>query len=238
MAESAPLLDQSHSENANDFTSSETARSSAILRILKFTTLVLSVVTLALLIANNIVIRNAPFGYYTWGASNATTQLAIYIFVSVIFSVINIAVVLPILINFIVDVVLASGVLAWAIDLVTSLPTEDWCKRYNYPPGYPPSPPEPIPPHPKCEELKLTVRWLMVIAGSLGGIVGVVYIALAVIRVIAILKTRFWRRSTWSLPGGEITFQVSLKLRGQERVASVEQGEDVGPSTGRGPVYL
>lgn len=102
----------------------------------------------------------------------------------------------------------------------------------------------------------------MVIAGSLGGIVGyvsnfydsfvssifhknadlprisVVYIALAVIRVIAILKTRFWRRSTWSLPGGEITFQVSLKLRGQERVASVEQGEDVGPSTGRGPVYL
>lgn len=82
MAESAPLLDQSHSENANDFTSSETARSSAILRILKFTTLVLSAVTLALLIANNIVIRNAPFGYYTWSASNATTQLAIYVCVA------------------------------------------------------------------------------------------------------------------------------------------------------------
>lgn len=76
MAESAPLLDQSH--GGND--SAETAHSSAILRKLKITTLVFSVITFAVLIANHIVLRNAPLGYFGhWDAERATRELAIWV---------------------------------------------------------------------------------------------------------------------------------------------------------------
>ncbi|KAH9474634.1 hypothetical protein JR316_0013098 [Psilocybe cubensis] len=239
MAESAPLLDQSHDENNNHaIGSSQPSRS--VTRKLQTTTLLLSVVALGVVIANFIVLRNAPLGQYgSWQAEDSTRGLAIWLLVSVISSIVCIAVTFPLLINVIADAVLASGVLVWAIAIVTSLPTAEWCRRFKYPHYPSPDPPEELPPLPKCEETKIIIRWLMVAGGVIGIIVGVIYIALAVIRSIAILRSKFWRSGSFTLGNGEITFQISLKIRRGDGATSVEQTlDDAGPSSGRGPLHI
>jgi hypothetical protein len=89
--------------------------------------------------------------------------------VSLIFSIINFLVDVPILLNLIVDIVLTATVFPSVFFLLDSLPDSFWCQiRFNYPyPG------ENLP-HPKCKDWKLAVTILMGTAATFGGIIGYV----------------------------------------------------------------
>jgi hypothetical protein len=252
MAESTPLLNDidentRHIDTRTDEFEAQTnllaettpasAHFKPFIRILIIITLVLSTLTVALLIANYIIVRHAPFGWYTWDAQEASKTLAIFLFVSLVFSVINILANFPILLNIIVDVVLAAGVIQWVVRLLIAFPDSNWCRiQYPYPrPGYPT--PEPIPPHPKCEDWKLVVKILTGIAGGFGGIIGVIYVGLLVLRSIAIFRTKFWKRPlAWTFPTGKISLEISLKVLKQESATTGNVGQS--GSGVHGPVYL
>ncbi|KDR77867.1 hypothetical protein GALMADRAFT_209383 [Galerina marginata CBS 339.88] len=212
MAESAPLLEEHHGEfEAQTNVSSEKAPPPFYFKILTIITFLFSVVTLGLLIANHIIIRHAPFNGYTWATQDATKGLGKFVFVSVIFSVINLLVNFPILLNVIVDVVLASGIISWVFRLVDAFPNS-WCRDPFPRPGIPYPEPDP-----KCQDWTLVVKILTGIAAGLGGILGLVYITLLVLRSVALIRSKFWKRPiALNFPTGKISLEISLKLLRQE----------------------
>jgi len=79
--ENTPHLDNNSEAQTNVLT--KMAQASAYykrpIQILIIITLILSTLTIALLIANLIVIKHAPFGYYTDYARGPTKQLLIFV---------------------------------------------------------------------------------------------------------------------------------------------------------------
>jgi len=252
MAESTPLLNDidentRHIDTRTDEFEAQTnllaettpasAHFKPFIRILIIITLVLSTLTVALLIANYIIVRHAPFGWYTWDAQEASKTLAIFLFVSLVFSVINILANFPILLNVIVDVVLAPGIITWVFNLIDGFPDSNWCSPGRPRPGRPVPMPAPQP-HPKCADWKLVVQILMGIAAGLAGIVGVIYLGLLVFRSIAIFRTKFWKRPVaWTFPTGQLSVEVSIKLLKQQS-ENVGQSAEASSSSGHGPVHL
>ena len=86
--------------------------------------------------------------------------------VSLIFSIINVVVNLPILLNLIVDVVLTPFIIQRVVRLIEGFTTPVWCQ--NDPrPWYPP-------PIPNCDHWKFVVTVLMWIIAGFGGIIAYV----------------------------------------------------------------
>lgn len=103
-------------------------------------------------------------------------------FVSLVFSIINVLVNFPILLNIIVDIVLTACIIPRVFSFFDAIPGTgnlDWCQPQRRYPS-----PEPIPPHPRCEDWKLIVKIVMGIATGFGGIVGYV-LFLTVTRLIS-----------------------------------------------------
>jgi len=75
MAESAPLLDESHVEH-EDYRNPCTEKPPTYLTIIA---LILSVITVALLIANFIIEMQVPFTSYPWAAREARQTLGIWV---------------------------------------------------------------------------------------------------------------------------------------------------------------
>jgi len=79
MAESAPLLDESHVEH-EDCPNLRTERPpTTYLKIFTIIALILSIVTVALLITNCIIDIQVPFTSYPWRARDALQALAIWV---------------------------------------------------------------------------------------------------------------------------------------------------------------
>lgn len=234
MAESAPLLDESHVEH-EDYPNLCTEKPPTYLTILTIIALILSVVTVALLIANFIIAIEAPFTSYPWAARGACQTLGIWVFVSLIVSFINVLVNLPMLLNLIVDIVFASGVITCVFHLIDELPG-DWCRQYRYPGDNIPEP------NPKCKDWMLVVKILTGVAAGLGGILGFVYLTLLVLRTIIVIRSKLWRRLlTLYLPAGQVSFEIKLRFLRQEHGATgnpVGQGAEASSSSAHGPVYL
>jgi hypothetical protein len=236
MAEATPLLADIDENTAHIDDEFEKTPASAhfkrLIRVLTIIAVVLSAVTVALLIANYIIFRHAPLRYYNWDAKDATKKLGTFMFITLVLSVINVFVNLPILLNIIVDIILAAGIIPRVIRLIRSMST-NWCKRGYIRPGIPA--PEP---HPKCEDWKLVVKILMGTAAGLGIIVFAIYLGLLILRSIALIRTKFWKRpATWTFPTGQLSFEVSIKLLKQE-TGNVGQSAEAGPSSGHGPLHL
>jgi len=247
MAESAPLLDGIDENTAHIGNNDEDIEIQnlpakqtrpAYFKVLTIVTLILSVISVGLLIAGCIIAKYAPIGWYTWLAREASETLAIWIFVSVIFSFINVLVNFPMVLNMVVDVVLASGIIASVVRLFEEFPGSNWCQiERGWPrPGNPN--PAPVYPHPKCEHWKLVVKILMGIAGGFAIIIAAIYLVLLLLRTIVIFRTKFWksfRPLALSFPTGTISFEISLKLLKPETGQSAEAS---GSQAGHGPLYL
>jgi len=242
MAETTPFLDDigdnnhnNHNDDAQRGVHGEWTPASAYfkrpIKGLNIITIVSSALTVTLLIANYIVIACAPFRYYSgqWTQS-ITSELAIWIFMSFAFAVTNVLVNVPILINIIFDIVLPAIITPGVFRFLEALPNYNWCQISNDPwPNPQPNPP------PECESWKLVVTVLMGVAAGFGGIVCISYMVLLLLRSIAVIKTKFWKRSlSWPFPPGEITLQFSIKVLRQEN-PSTSNGSGVGQSTEAGP---
>ncbi|KAF8812029.1 hypothetical protein BYT27DRAFT_7183181 [Phlegmacium glaucopus] len=235
MAESSPLLDDSNGNIDDNFEAQTNVpvgnHFKRLIQNLIIITLILSAITVPLLIANYFIIKFAPLGFYTWGAQDSSKQLAIFMSVSLVFSIINVLVDFPILLNLIVDIVLTACIIPGVFRLLDMSPDSNWCRK---PVGYP----SPYP-HPKCKDWKSVVTILTGIAAAFGGIVGVIYEALLVLRSVAILRTKFWKRPL-TFSAGQMSFEISMKFLRRESAATgniqdVGQGVEEG---GRGPLYL
>ncbi|KAF8812027.1 hypothetical protein BYT27DRAFT_7160291 [Phlegmacium glaucopus] len=238
MAESSPLLDDSNGNLDDNFEAQTNVpvgnRFKRLIQNLIIINLILSAITVPSLIANYLIIKFAPFGFYTWGAQNSSKQLAMFMSVSLVFSIINVLVDFPILLNLIVDIVLTASVFPRVFSLLDTLPNSAWCQIQI---GYP-NPGENLP-HPKCKDWKSVVTILMGIAAAFGGIVGVIYVALLVLRSVAILRTKFWKRPL-TFSAGQTSFEISMSSLRQEsatteNIQDVRQGVEAG---GHGPLYL
>jgi len=235
MAESTSLL-ANVDESTPRIGSSDDKRTAAsdhfkhLIKVLTIITLILSTLAIALLIANNVIVRNAPVGY-TWNTPGASRTLMKVMVASLVFSVVNTFVNFPILLNMIVDVVLAAFTIAKVVRLIEAFPNSAWCQtRYRYPNR------DPIYPHPKCGHWKLVVTILMGIVAGFSIIIAAIYLVQLMLRSIAIYRTKLWKRPlSWTLPTGEVTFQVSLKVLRQEGAG---QSVESGAGAAHGPVYL
>ncbi|KAF8812031.1 hypothetical protein BYT27DRAFT_7183188, partial [Phlegmacium glaucopus] len=176
MVESSPLLDDSN-RNLDDNFEAQTnvpvgSYFKRLIQSLIIITLILSALTLLLLIANYVILKRvAPIpspDYRSQRIEYSSKELAKFVLVSLVFSTINVLVDLPILLNLIVDIVLAACLIPRVFLLLDTLPDSYWCPIPN---GYP----YPYPyPHQKCKDWKSVVTILMGIAASFGAIVGYV----------------------------------------------------------------
>lgn len=69
----------------------------------------------------------------------------------------------------------------------------------------------------------------------------IIYFLLLILRAIALIKSKFWRRffgSNFRLGPGEISLTFSLKFSRPQDVEQHNDGEEAGPSSGRGAVYI
>ncbi|KDR77866.1 hypothetical protein GALMADRAFT_138035 [Galerina marginata CBS 339.88] len=197
--------------------------------------LVLSTLTVAILIANYIIINQSPFIHTRWGTQQSSRALAIIAFVVVIVSAFNVLVKIPNLLNVILDIVVAVCLIEWTFGLIASFPSGDWCTPWGSGPNQQPDP--------KCEDWKLTVIIILTgIAAGLGAILGIIQISLLVLRSAAIFRTKFWKiPAAWSIPTGKISFQISLKVVEEEGgTTGGREGQSTNASSGsgHGPLYL
>ncbi|KDR69011.1 hypothetical protein GALMADRAFT_145755 [Galerina marginata CBS 339.88] len=235
MAESIARLDDAARINDQfDEQAHLPARRTSTFKKLIIISLVLSTLTVAILIANYIIINHAPFIRTRWGTQQSSRALAIIAFVVVIVSAFNVLVKIPNLLNVIFDIVLAVCLIEWTFGLIASFPSGDWCTPWGSGPNQQPDP--------KCEDWKLTVIILTGIAAGLGGILGIIQISLLVLRSAAIFRTKFWKiPAAWSIPTGQVSFQISLKVVGEEGGTTEGregQGTDARSGSGHGPIYL
>ncbi|KDR69470.1 hypothetical protein GALMADRAFT_145508 [Galerina marginata CBS 339.88] len=242
MAESAPLLEERHEEleGQTNAPSERTPPRPVYFKILTIITVGLSAVTLGLLIANHIIIRNAPFTGFYWSTLDANVGLEQFVLVSLIFSIINLLVNFPIPLNMIVDIVLAPAMISWAVRLIIAFPN-GWCRELNRYPG--PGMPYPYPEtDPKCKDWELVAKILTGVVAGLGGILGLVYIILLILRGVALFRSKFWKKPIGlNFPSGQISLEISLKFLRQEGGATentVGQTAEASSSSGHGPVYL
>jgi len=247
MAETTPFLDDIDDNNLGNIEydaqtgvhRKSTPLSAYFKRPIKGLYIVTSVsaaLSVALLIANYIIITCAPFmnrwtGQWTRGRC---LGLGISAFISLIFAVINVLVNVPILISIVADIVLDVFIFLGFFRLLEALPDDGWCQSYSYPrPGYP----GPSPPTPQCLHWKLVVTILIGISAGFAGIVGIAYLVILLLRSIALLRAKIWKRAlSWTSTPGEITLQLSIKVSRQENqaprsVSGVGRSVEAGPAS-------
>jgi len=252
MVESTPLLDDDDNtphDDGNNNTSQKTPASAhfkSLIKVLAVTTLVLSLLTMAFLIANYIILSTAPFGnpYYgrKWVAKYESNGLAKVVFASLLFAAINVIFNFPILLNVIVDIVLAACTIPKAVRLIELILDPDWCREQS---GLPiPRPiPEPIPePNPKCEHWTLVVKVLMGIIAGFSLLICVVYLVQLGFRIVALYRVKIWKKPlSYTFPAGEYSLQINLRVLRHDQESggqNIEARAESRTQAEHGPVYL
>ncbi|KAF8886429.1 hypothetical protein CPB84DRAFT_1964547 [Gymnopilus junonius] len=234
MAESStPLLadeSTSHIGPNDDKQNSPSHYFKAVLKVLGIAALVLSALTLALLIANQIILGSAPLSWSPWWTQKVSTGVIVLIVFSIIFAFFNTFFNLPFLINVVADIGFTTATIVKVVNFIDAFPNSSWCQtRYAYPDR------TPIPPHPRCEHWKLVATILMAIIAGFIILLATIYVLRLLLRSVALYRSRFWKRPlALNFPTGEITFQISLRvLRQESGRPSATEGE-----APHGPVYL
>ncbi|KAF8902879.1 hypothetical protein CPB84DRAFT_1846007 [Gymnopilus junonius] len=135
----------------------------------------------------------------------------------------------PILLNMIVDVVLTTFTIVNVVRFIGSFPESSWCRSWIQYPSR-----KPISSHPKCGHWKTVSTVLMGIIAAFSILLATVFVIRLLLRSIALYRTKFWKRGLYmTLPTGEITFQISLKMLKKEGAKSSTESEAL-----HGPVHL
>lgn len=183
----------------------------------------LSGITTMILIAAFVIIQVGPFRGYTYAAQYVVQALGITAFVSLILSTLMIFLQLPIIISFTINLILAILILIYAGNIFGGgWPRSDWCyDYYGNPYGIA-----------QCIHLQVAVMALMGVSSGLGFLVGLFYLVLLLLRIIAVSRSRSWERTsifsfvkrTSIFPEGEYTLQFTLK--GLKKAAPKAGGGD------------
>jgi len=145
---------------------------------------------------------------------------------SLILSTLLIFLQLPVIISFIINLILAILILIYAGNIFGGgWYKTDWCPIY-YRPGYPNNPDA------HCRHLQVAVKVLIGVGSGLGFLVGLLYIVLLSLRIIALSRSRSWGQTsvrnsgkrTSIFPEGEYTLQFTLK--GLKKAAPCASGVD------------
>ena len=66
----------------------------------------------------------------------------------------------------------------------------------------------------------------------------VIYLTQLLLRTIAILKTKFWKKLPWTFPAGQLSLEISLKVLEQESTTNgnTQSAGETGSRSVRGPV--
>lgn len=148
---------------------------------------------------------------YTWQTTYAVLDIDVCILIAFIFITLNIFIQLPIVINILSDLVLSIVILIYATRVLSvGWPRQrDWCPsrdRYYDDPG--------VPADPRCLRFLSVSRILIGVSTGLSYVVGFMFLALLLMRIIAVSKTKFWKRAMWIAPGEynyQLTFTISRK---------------------------
>ncbi|KAH7327087.1 hypothetical protein BKA65DRAFT_509908 [Rhexocercosporidium sp. MPI-PUGE-AT-0058] len=184
----------------------KTPANSQFKRSIKALTIVLViflVLTVMLAIASFVMIQVVPFKGYIYNAREVLKDLGICTFVALILSTVMLFIQLPIFFSLIIDIVFPILILVFSGNIFgNGWPDRNWCYEYYR---------EPRLPDPQCLYMRDIVKILMGVTGGLGFISGILFIVIMLLRVIAISRTKFWKRGIgFGCPTGQYTFSVTL----------------------------
>ncbi|KAL5327567.1 hypothetical protein ACEPPN_005267 [Leptodophora sp. 'Broadleaf-Isolate-01'] len=218
-SENTPFLaDHDHGDGVNghnddDYEASpaKTPANSHFKRPIKALTIVLvifSALTVMLAIASFVMIQVAPFKGYIYSAREVLKDLGICTFVALILSIVMIFIQLPIFFSLVIDIVFPILILIYSGNIFgNGWPDANWCYEYYR---------EPRIPNPKCLHMRDIVRILMGVTGGLGFVTGILFLVILLLRVIAISRTKFWKKGVgFGCPTGQYTFSVTLGVMKQ-----------------------
>ncbi|PPQ93419.1 hypothetical protein CVT25_004491 [Psilocybe cyanescens] len=196
-------------------------------------TLVLSTLTLTLIITNSIILKHAPF-WDTYWQRRVNRRVIGWFIASVIASLISVRVNVPVPINIVTDLTFSVGTIVSMVRWIGKMPYDDCHSRYKW------QDKTTISPHPKCKDWKLILNIIMGFTAAFGILLATSYVCLLLLRVYEILKTKFWKKSSWSIPTGEITWTIRLNVinEGNERIYGLTAGARSESSDSCGPVHL
>ncbi|PPQ90019.1 hypothetical protein CVT25_009659 [Psilocybe cyanescens] len=234
MADSAPLIGNPDIiEHGEISVTTRPSRPPKLFKILRILTLVLSTLTLILIITNYIILGVAPFWNSYW-QSRVNGKVIGWIIASFIASLINAFINISVLINIVSDTTFAVGTIVSMVRWIDNMPFDNCNNQYHWRDR------TPIPPHPKCKDWKLALNIIMGFTAAFGILLATSYVCLLLLRVYEVLKTKFWTKSSWSIPTGEITWTINLNVitDGHERTYGLSAGAKSGSKAAHGPVHL
>ncbi|KAG4438623.1 hypothetical protein IFR05_005906 [Cadophora sp. M221] len=218
-SENTPFLaDNDHNDEVNrqdgdDYEASpaKTPANSHFKRSIKALTIVLvifSALTVMLAIASFVMIQVSSFKGYIYGAREVLKDLGICAFVALILSIVMTFIQLPIFFSLVIDIVFPILILVYSGNIFgNGWPDANWCYEYYR---------EPRTQDPKCLHMRDIVRILMGVTGGLGFVTGTLFLVILLLRVIAISRTKFWKRGVgFGCPTGQYTFSVTLGVMKQ-----------------------
>lgn len=187
------------------------------IRILSAITSLFSLLIFGLLIAALVLLKVGPFNY-TYSSNDTVRDLAICLFVNTLLTTPTVFIQVPILINIVVNIVMSIVILAFSsVIFGNSWPDSSFCRRYEQgpPPGYGYTP---LPELPECQDARTNVRIVMGVAAGCAIMIGILILATLLLRVIALVKTRFWEGKAkafgkfggWKPSGFTVQFTLSI----------------------------
>ncbi|KAH7379831.1 hypothetical protein BKA64DRAFT_686446 [Cadophora sp. MPI-SDFR-AT-0126] len=235
-SENTPFLsDNEHDGETNGFLDevgeaplTKASANSHFRRTIKALTIVLAVfstLVVMVAIASFVVIQVASFNGYTYNARDGLKDLGICTFISLIISIVMIFIQLPVFCSLIIDIIFPILILVFSGNIFGyGWPDRNWCYEYYR---------EPMKTDPHCVHMRGIVRILMGVTGGLGFVTGILLLVILLLRVIAISRTKFWKKSPGlTLPTGQYTFSVTLGVMKQPkfevaRNAGITEGSNV-----------
>jgi len=165
-----------------------------------------SVLGAIFLTASFIIVHLAPFTGYTYNTPYVLQELGTCVFISFVLSTFMIFFQFPIIVSLLINLIFTTLAFLYTGNVFgRGWPDDSWCYTYRYPdyPDYPDT---------QCRQWRMVARTLISIGGGLGFLVGLFYLVLVLLRVVAISRAKFWKRNGMcpSYPSGHYTFQITL----------------------------
>ncbi|KUJ08956.1 uncharacterized protein LY89DRAFT_676334 [Mollisia scopiformis] len=180
-------------------------------KLLTILALICSIITGSLLIAIHVMLTMHVFSFNFWDQMEAINNMGFLIFLSLLFAPINLIWNFPVVFNILLDPYLAVSIITWASNMISAWPGDIWCVERDYYGKKPDLDKGPV-----CHSMLLAVRIVIGIAAGFAMIVAVCHTVLFLLRIVALWKTKFWKRPM-PFPTGSITLEVSIKVQRQER---------------------
>ncbi|RDW79393.1 hypothetical protein BP6252_04031 [Coleophoma cylindrospora] len=231
-SENTPFL--AETDHGDDYEDGETYSSKSTpanthfkrpLRIVKSVVTLLSLLTTVLVVVCFIFVQNGPFEYI-WSTKAHLLSLGIVLFVNFLLSLPAVVLQLPILINLAIEIAMSIVTMVYAGRLFgNGWPDSSFCRRWNRDEARW----TPLPDTPECVESRDVIRIMVGVAGGVSIIMGLMILAMLLLRLVALARTKFWEgknfgafHGPWISPG-TYTVQFTMSI-----VKKDPNGENIG----------